>query len=436
MFFGRNRFSFVMIGAGSSVFTMRLVGDILGESCIEGGRMALVDIDANALQTAAAGVEALVRHCKKDFAVTTHTDYREALEGADFVFFTYAIGGYASWKKDIEICTRFGVNQSVGDTIGPGGLIRALRTIPFTMEVVGEMERRCPEAYAINYVNPEGAQCLAVQKYSSIRCFGLCHGTPDTAHDLATKVFGVAPERFRYEAAGVNHLTWFTAMTIDGRDVYPELAAALEESGFAAEEPVSRQLFDVFGLYPAPGDRHVEEFFSAFLKPGVMDARNYPWKNNDFVAVDGWREAGERKLRALLETGEGIEGFLQGSGETATHFIRALVTGETISEMVNVLNRGHIPNVSDGIVVELPTFVNAFGLKPQLVGPLPEGIAAKCDALGREYALAVDAAIRCDKSLARQAFYLDPLCANCNDPDGLLDALIAENLPLLPEGWR
>lgn len=436
MFYGRDTFSFVIIGAGSSVFTMRLVGDILGEACIAGGTIALVDIDAGALETAAAGVQALVRHTKKPFAITTYTDFRAALDGADFVFFTYAIGGYAAWKRDIATCTRFGVLQSVGDTIGPGGLIRILRTIPFTMEVVREMERRCPDAYVINYANPEGAQCLAVQKYSRIRCFGLCHGTPDTAHDLATKVFGVDPARFAYEAAGVNHLTWFTAMAVDGRDVYPDLDDALVRSGFAAQEPISHDLLRIFGLYPAPGDRHVSEFFSAFLKPDVLQARDYTWKNNDFVVVDGWREQDTQRLRALLDRGEGVDDFLQGSGETATHFIRALATGETVTEMVNVLNDGYIRNVSEGIVVELPTFVNAFGLKPQTIGTLPDAIAAKCDALGREYALAVDAAIHCDKQLARQAFYLDPLCANCDDPDGLLDALIEENLPWLPEGWR
>lgn len=435
MFFGRERFKFVLVGAGSSVFTMRLTGDILAEPSIRGGEIALVDIDPFALSRAERGVRALVAHAGKPIAITAHPDVKAALPEADFVILTYAIGGYAAWKRDIEISTRFGAYQSVGDTIGPGGIIRILRTIPFTMEIAHEMERVCPDAYIINYANPEGAQCLAIQKYSKIRSFGLCHGTPDTARELAGKVFRVDPDRLAYEAAGVNHLTWFTRLRIDGKDVYPGLRAALRDSGYDKKEPISADLLDIFGLYPAPGDRHVSEFFSAFLRDRVMKERDYEWKNNDFIAVDAWRAEGERKLDAALAGGPELAEFMSGSGETAARFIRSLATGEVTLEMVNVINEGFIDNLSRDIIVELPTFVDQFGLHPQHVGALPAGIAAKCEALGREYNLAVAAAVRRDRQLARQAMYLDPIAANTDDPDGLLNALIEANLDLLPEGW-
>ncbi len=436
MFFGRTRFVFAFIGAGSSVFTMRLVGDILSEDFIEGGELRLVDIDAAALAEVRAAVEKLVARSKKAFAVTAHEDFRPALPGADFVFFTYAVSGYAAWQRDIATSTRFGVNQSVGDTIGPGAAIRILRSIPLALQIAHEMERACPDAYIINYTNPEGAQCLAIQKYSRIKSFGLCHGTPDTAEALATKVFGVDPGRFAYEAAGVNHLTWFTRMEIDGEDVYPLLQQRLTETGYGAFEQISQDLYRVFGLYPAPGDRHVGEFFSTFLREGVMARRELIWKNCDFSVLDGWRAEGRRRLEDVLLRDTGYEHFFEGSGETATHFIRALATGSVASEMVNVQNRGYIENVSDGIIVEVPTFVNRMGLKPQHVGRLPDGIAAKCEALGREYLLLVDAAVACDPLKARQAMYLDPLCAMADDPEGLLEALIRENLDLLPEVWQ
>lgn len=436
MYFGRSQFNFVFVGAGSSVFTMRLVGDILKEDFIEGGELRLVDINLPLLDEVRQAVEKLVRHTGKDIKVKTFGHYREALPGADFVIFTYAVGGYAAWQRDIATCTRFGVNQSVGDTIGPGAVIRVMRSIPLALEIAHEMEHVCPEAYIINYTNPEGAQCLAIQKYSKIKSFGLCHGTPDTAADLARKVFNVEPERFAYEAAGVNHLTWFTRMEIDGRDVYPELQQRLTETGYGAFEQISQDLFRVFGLYPAPGDRHVGEFFSTFLRDNVMKKRDLIWKNCDFSVLDGWRAEGQKRLEAVLLHDEGYDHFLEGSGETATHFIRALVKGEVTTEMVNVQNRGYIENISDGIIVEVPTFVNQMGLKPQHIGRLPDAIAAKCEALGREYLLLVDAAVNCDLQKARQAMYLDPLCAMCDDPEGLLDALIAENLDLLPEGWR
>ena len=436
MFYGRSRFSFAFIGAGSSVFTMRLVGDILSEDFIEGGELRLVDIDIRALKEVEAAVEKLVARSGKDFTVTAHESFRPALPGADFVFFIYAVGGYAAWRRDIATCTRFGVNQSVGDTIGPGAVIRILRSIPLALEIAHEMERVCPDAYIINYTNPEGAQCLAIQKYSRIRSFGLCQGTPDTAEALAGKVFGVCPERFAYEAAGVNHLTWFTRMEIDGEDVYPMLGQKLEETGYGRFEQISRDLFRVFGLYPAPGDRHVGEFFSTFLRDSVMARRDLIWKNCDFSVLDGWREEGRRRLEDVLLRDEGYEHFFEGSGETATHFIRALATGGVVREMVNVQNRGYIENISDGIIVEVPTFVDQMGLKPQHIGRLPDGIAAKCEALGREYLLLVDAAVACDPNRARQAMYLDPLCAMADDPEGLLEALIRENLDYLPEAWR
>lgn len=436
MFYGHNRFNFVFVGAGSSVFTMRLVGDVLKEDFIEGGEIRLVDIDPAVLATVTAAVEKLVRFSGKDIRVSSYEHYRPALPGADFVVFTYAIGGYAAWQRDIATCTRFGVNQSVGDTIGPGAVIRILRSIPLALEIAHEMERVCPHAYIINYTNAEGAQCLAIQKYSSIKSFGLCHGTPDTAAALAEKVFGVSPERFHYEAAGVNHLTWFTKLMIDGEDVYPRLQARLDESGYGRFEQVSQDLFRVFGLYPAPGDRHVQEFFSTFLRENVMNRRDLIWKNADFSVMDGWRAEGQAYMDAVLLHDTGYEHFFEGSGETATHFIRALVTGEVTTEMVNVQNKGYIENISDGIIVEVPTFVNEFGLKPQHIGRLPDAIAAKCETLGREYLLLVDAAVECDVRKAKQAMYLDPLAAMCDDPEGLLDALIAENLELLPEAWR
>lgn len=436
MLLNKKKLKFVFIGAGSSVFTMRLAGDILVEKSLEEGHFALVDIDKSLLDEVEIAVKNLVRHAERKFTVSAHTDFREALDDADFVLFTFATGGYARWKKDIEICTKHGVLQSVGDTIGPGGIIRTLRTIPVVIDIAREMEKRCPEAWVINYTNPEGAVCLALQKYTGIKSFGLCHGTPDTARWLAAEVFKVEPDRLKYRAAGINHLTWFTELFIDGKDVYPQLMDKLRSSGVDKMEPISADLLRIFGLYPAPGDRHVGEFFPFFLKDRVLKEQDYTWKNNDFKVVDGWREESRRLFDEVLKNSSGYEQFMQGSGETSTHFMRALVTGDTTTQMVNLINRGYIENVSDGIIVEIPAFIDAFGLHPQKIGRLPEGIAAKCDALGREYVLAVDAAVTGDYNKALQAMYLDPLASNCDYPEQLLQELVKENLDLLPECWK
>jgi len=398
--------------------------------------MVLVDIDEKKLNEAALGVKELISHTEKDFTVESHLHYSTALDNADFVFFTYAVGSIESWKEDIEICTKYGVLQSVGDSIGPGAMIRIMRSIPLALEIAHKMEKVCPHAYIINYTNPEGAQCYAIQKYSKIRCFGLCHGAPNQAERLINTVFKVDPHRFRYEAAGINHLNWFTKMTIDGEDVYPKLEDALISSGFAGEMPIGLNLFRVFGLYPAGQDRHISEFFSAFLRDKVLKERNYTWKNNDFAAIDEWRRDESKNLEDLIHHRKGHELFMQGSGETATHFIRALCKGDITTEMVNVPNKGYIRNISDDVIVEVSAYIDSFGIHPQGGITLPEGIAARCDSLGREYRLLVEAAINCDLKLLLQAAYLDPLCANCDYPEELILELIKRNLHLLPEDWK
>jgi len=431
----QKKLKFVFIGAGSAVFTMRLVGDILGEESIGSGELALVDIDGVLLEETAQAVRAMLRYVNRDFTVTAYTNYKEALPDADYVFMTIATGGYERWKMDIATCTRHGVNQSVGDTIGPGGIIRALRTIPVIVDIAKSMEVLCPNAWMINYTNPEGAIGLALQAHTKIRSFSLCHGTPTTARMLAKQVFKVEEERFSYKAAGINHLTWFLEMRVDGEDVYPQLRQKLVESGIDKAHPISLELFDIYGCYPAPGDRHVGEFFPYYMKDQVIADTDPQWKNNDFIILDKGREDVRKQFDDIRLNNRGYESLLQGSGETATHFICALNTGKPAKEMVNVINRGYIDNVSN-VIVELPTYIDEFGLHPEKIGKLPEAIAAQCDRLGREYRLIVDAAVECDYQKALQAMCMDPLCANCNYPDRLLKDLIQENLDLLPEKWK
>lgn len=427
--------NFAFIGAGSTSFTLNLVSDILHEQdFISGGELRLVDIDKNALDGAYDAVSMMIKTSGVKFAVKKFTDFREALPGLDFIFFTFVTGSYPSWKTDIDICTKYGCLQSVGDTIGPGGIIRAIRNVPVVYEITREMERVCPDAWAINYSNPEGALCLAIEKYTKIRTFGLCHGTPDTVRTLAHHVFGVDPDRVKYRAAGINHLTWITDLTIDGSDVYPQLDKKLLESGFAREEPISYELFKRYGLYPAPGDRHVGEFFSCYLRERVLAEKDYKWKNIDFALMQEWRDGSFARLRAVKEGTMGYEEY-GSSGETATHFIRAILTGKITIEMANVINRGYIENISDGIIVELPVFIDSFGLHPEKIGRLPAGIAAKCEALGREYSLAVEAAVTADKKLALEAMMMDPIVAHCDYPEKLLDELLSAYKGKIPSAW-
>ena len=428
--------NFAFLGAGSTTFTLKLVSDILREEDIlPCGQLRLIDIDVEALDLTYKAVSAMVKKSGRSFEITRHTDYNEALPGLDFIFFTFVTGGYPSWKKDIDICTRHGILQAVGDTIGPGGIIRTLRNVPVVYEIAKAMEQVCPEAWAINYSNPEGALCLAIEKYTKIRTFGLCHGTPDTVKALAGNVLQVDFDRVGFRAAGINHLTWITQLTLDGKDVYPQLREKIISTGWNLKEPISLELFDRYGLYPAPGDRHVEEFFSCYLRNRVLEEKNYEWKNIDFTKIKKSRDESLKNLDLVIQGKIGHEEYGT-SGETATQFIRALLTGTTTLEMANVMNRGYIENISDGIIVEIPVFVDEFGLHPQKMGQLPDGIAAKCESLGREYSLAVEAAVSFDKMLALQAMLMDPLVAHCDYPEILLDELLEAYRGEIPSGWQ
>ena len=429
-------FNFAFIGAGSTSFTLKLISDILHEDdFIQGGEFRLVDISPAALDDAYDAVTKLVETSGRKFKVCKHINFEEALPGVDFVYLTFVTGGFASWKKDIEICERHGVLQAVGDTIGPGGIIRTLRNVPVVYQLAKKMEEVAPNAWIINYSNPEGALCLAIEKYTKIRAFGLCHGTPDTVRELAANVYKVDLNSLDFSAAGINHLTWITKLEIDGQDVYPQLREKLDATGYAKQEPISSQLFDIFGLYPAPGDRHVAEFFPFYMKHDVLQEKDYKWKGIDFDLIESWRNNSFESIQKLKDGKIGFKEF-SSSTETSVHFIRSLATGKVSLEMANVLNKGYIENISDDIIVEVPVFVDKFGLHPQKIGRLPDAIAAKCDALGREYSLAVRAAIECDKTLALQAMMLDPLCANCKYPELLLDELINAYKHELPDKWK
>ena len=431
----KTNFKFMFIGAGSTTFTLGLVSDILHEGdFIKTGELRLVDLDPEALEDAYDAVCAMIKTAGRDFKVTKHLDFKEAAPGADFVFFTFVTGRYMSWKTDIEICERHGVTQTVGDTIGPGGLMRAVRNVPVVVEVCRELEKVSPEAWAINYSNPEGALALAIEAYTDIRTFSLCHGTPGTAATLARRAFNVEPGRLRYNAGGINHLTWITELVLDGADVFWQLKDKLIECGLDKEEPISFELFEIYGAYPAPGDWHVNEFFPHYLRENVKKYKNPNLHGFDAAAMienrKGWKDRVEKIKRGEI----GFEDY-GSSGETATHFIRALTTGVPALEMCNVQNKGYIENISGEIAVELPAYIDEFGLHPKKVR-LPDAIAAKCETLGREYKLIVDGAVNCDRNKLLAAMMIDPLCANCDFPEKLLDDLLAAYLPLLPDAWK
>ena len=436
----------VIIGAGSTVFTPGLIADLTGSTLFADATVALVDINPRSAETMARYTQRVARERGVGLRVEYATDRREVLSGADFVTVTIAVGGAQAWERDVRIPEAHGVYQTVGDSVGPGGVFRALRHVPELVAIAKDMEELCPDAWLFNYTNPLTALVRAVHKSSLVRCAGLCHGVLHTrqaiAHDL-----GLAPADLSLTAAGINHLAWVLDLRHDGQDVYLRFRE-LVRGGLASAPPpsddpyegfqeVSARLMELYGFYPSPGDRHVAEFFPFFLRQ-TGDGLGYGLQSgldmtNDILASrdERWdRITDQAEGRAELDRTLFDEAR---EGERVVSIMEAIVTDRPLLELaVNVRNDGLIPNLPPEAVVEVPGLVDGRGVHGIAVGPLPEGIAGILAARARQQELTVDAALAGDRARAMQALLADPLVPSVEIAEAMLDEALQTHEAFLP----
>lgn len=406
------------IGAGSAVFTKRLLGDILHHPELRESEFWLLDIDPDRLDI----VEPLARRMVEAVggAATLHAtqDRRAALDGARYVIALIQVGGLAAYELDVEIPRRYGIDQCVGDTLGPGGVFRALRTIPVLLNICRDMERLCPDALLLNYVNPMAMNCWAISLASRIKAVGLCHSVQATARLLA-RFIGAPLHEVTYWVAGINHLAWFLRFEWKGQDAYPLIWEAMKHPDhYAGGEEVEayeggRARFELmrhFGYFVTESSHHLSEYVPYFRRhPGLL-ATLIPrrWDYLD-VCRHRWQAAYEQLRRE--GTGESPI-VIERSEEYAADILVALETNTPHRINANVPNTGLITNLPDGCCVEVPCLVDAMGHHPCFVGDLPP----QCAALNRTninvQQLAVQAAVTGDRRLAAQAIMLDPLTAS------------------------
>jgi alpha-galactosidase len=436
----------VIIGAGSTVFTPGLIADLTGSTLFADATVALVDINPRSAETMARYAERVARERGVGLRVEYATDRREVLSGADFVTVTIAVGGARAWERDVRIPEAHGVYQTVGDSVGPGGVFRALRHVPELVAIARDMEELCPDAWLFNYTNPLTALVRAVHKSSSIKCAGLCHGVLHTraaiAHDL-----GLTPADLSLTAAGINHLAWVLDLRHAGQDVYPRyrelvrswLASAPppSEDPYEGFQEVSARLMELYGFYPSPGDRHVAEFFPFFLRQ-TGDGLGYGLQSglnmtNDILASrdERWdRIADQAEGRAELDRALFDEAR---EGERVVSIMEAIVTDHPLLELaVNVRNDGLIPNLPEEAVVEVPGMIDGRGVHGIAVGSLPEGIAGILAARAGQQELTVDAALEVDRTLAMQALLADPLVPSVETATAMLDEALETHALHLP----
>ena len=437
----------VIIGAGSTVFTPGLIADLTGSTLFADATVALVDINASSAQAMARYAERVARERGVGLRIECTTDRREVLSGADFVTVTIAVGGVKAWERDVRIPEAHGVYQTVGDSVGPGGVFRALRHVPELVAIAADMEELCPDAWLFNYTNPLTALVRAVHKSSRIRCAGLCHGVLHTrqaiAHDL-----GFNPAGLSLTAAGINHLAWVLDLRHDGQDVYSrfrELVRGWQRSApppsgdpYEGFQEVSARLMELYGYYPSPGDRHVAEFFPFFLRQ-TGDGLGYGLQSgldmtNDVLASrdERWdRIVDQAEGRAELDHALFDEAR---EGERVVSIMEAIVMDRPLLELaVNVRNDGLIPNLPAHAVVEVPGVADGRGVYGIAVGALPEGIAGILAARVRQQEITVDAALAGDRALTLQALLADPLVPSVETATAMLNEALEAHAMLLPQ---
>jgi alpha-galactosidase len=429
------------IGAGSLQFTRGLVRDILTFPLLEDATLSLMDIDAERLEFARKSVQRIVDMGNYPARVEATMDQREALNGADAVLCTILAGGTDVWRYDIEIPKKYGVDTNIGDTRGPSGVFRALRTIPVMLSIVKDMERVCPDAFLLNYTNPMAMLCRAMQRESFIRLTGLCHSVQGTARMLARWI-GAPYEEITYTCAGINHQAWYVKYEWNGRDAYPLIREAVKKPEIYNEEIVRNEMFLHLDYYVSESSGHNSEYNWWFRKrPDLIEkycTHGTGWNPGEYAYIlkeyeakeDTWRD--EAKKWFAEETPISLER----GHEYAAWIINALQGGETFQFNGNVPNTCLIPNLPEDVCVEVPVLVDKAGLHPVYVGPLPPQCVALTHISVMVEEMAVDAALTGNPRLVFQAIAYDPLTAavlSLAEIKEMVNEMLQQNRDYLPQ---
>jgi alpha-galactosidase len=415
------------VGAGSVVFTTQLLRDLLSYDDLGELHIALHDIDADRLETARLTAEQVARRLGRPVGLSAHTDRRAALEGVDVAITMIQVGGLAATKIDFEVPARFGLRQTIGDTLGVGGVYRALRTFPVLRDIAADMAAVCPDAWLLNYTNPMAMNVWWLAEVApALRSVGLCHSVYWTVDGLCD-IIGVPVAEVDYRAAGVNHQAWLLQWRRNGEDLYPQLRERI-----AADEQLRRRvrvdLFQRLGYYPTETSEHSSEYVPFYLHHDEEIARlRIPVGDYVQISEDNVRQY--EAARATLAAGGELDlGDPEEVAEYAPQVIHSLVTGTQRTIHANVANRGLIDNLPVGAGVEVPATVDRLGVHPQAMGSLPP----QCAALNRSFLnvaeLTVRAALAEDRAMVRQAVMLDPNAAatlTLPQLDALCDELAA-----------
>jgi len=424
------------IGAGSVEFTRNVTTDLCSYPEFRGGlHFALYDISAERLAHAERLVRQISAQTGAEATVTATLDRRAALTGARYVINEVQVGGYSATRADFDIPARYGVRQTIGDTLGIGGIFRGLRTIPVTVALAQDMLEVCPDAYLLSYSNPMAMLPWAVYEGTAFsRVYGLCHSVRDTQAFL-TNLVGADPARVRFLTAGFNHQAFVLRFEQDGESLYPKLAEVIA-SAPGLQRRVRVEIFRRFGYFPTESSEHSAEYVPWFMHHEDQVERFR-------IFVGDYLQRSEENLRELeslerqLASGEPLE--LEQENELASLFIHSLETGTERELHVNIRNDGLVSSLPDACCVEVPCLVGAGGAKPVPVGALPPQLAALNRTFLNVVELTVRAALDGSRDHVYQAALLDPNTAatlTTAQTVAMCDDLLVAHRELLPPALR
>jgi alpha-galactosidase len=427
------------IGAGSTVFAKNLMGDIFSMPELADARIFLYDIDPERLETSTIVGQRILAQLGVSGTVEATTDRERALEGADYVISMMQVAGYRPGTvTDFAVPKQFGLRQTIADTLGIGGIMRALRTIPVLLDYVRDMERLCPNALLLQYANPMVMNIWALSRASKIRTVGLCHSVQGTAQQLATDI-GIPLNEINYVAAGINHMAFYLKFERNGEDLYPLIRKVVAEGRVPDWNRVRYDMFLRLGYFVTESSEHFSEYVPWYIKEGRDDLIN---RYN--VPLDDYLGRSERQIErwhtlrhSLQDSSIPLE--IRRSVEYGSTIIHSLETGAPAVVYGNVPNNGLIDNLPQGCVVEVPCLVDKNGLQPVKVGSLPPQLAAIMQTNINVQSLAVEAALTGKREHIYHAAMFDPHTAaelDLNQIWQMVDALIDAHGEWMPKVFR
>jgi alpha-galactosidase len=424
------------IGAGSLVFTRNLCNDILLAPALQDSTISLMDIEPERLEQSRQIVQAITDKGKLPARIEATTDRAQAIQDADYVITTFQQGGLEAYESDIEIPRKYGVEQCVGDTLGPGGVFRALRTIPVLIDLCEEMDKLAPDALLLNYVNPMAANCWAVDAATGRPHVGLCHSVQGTSEMLARWI-KVPYDEVSFLCAGINHQAFFLEFRNGKTDLYPLIREAIQRPEVYGEEPVRIELMKHFGYFVTESSGHASEYVPYFRKsakmvnselvPKFTGESNY-WL--DFGRTGGYLRHCQHRLNEFQQEHEAIlaeDPRSERTHEYGSYIIEAIETDHPIRINGNVPNTGLIENLPEGCCVEVPCLVDSNGIQPTKVGKLPPQLGALNRTNVNVQELILEAALTGNTEAIYHAVMLDPLSgAVCTLPQirSMVDELL------------